>query len=380
MNEKYFAIIQMMTEQFCKSYLPVAINNLENGILQWENMLDDNEHLNSLIHSSLESHWEDLVDNRNSYWDKESVTTEDKRFMFRRVKKDTVLHVKERIHRTLLELLQVSMKHYFEHENNMRSYYRSVFEKPEQQMMNIEDLLKMKSLLELILAKANEIAKAKIYLDARNLLPTDSLTLVAEESHLQVIQLDQDPSDKLNGNEMRIEEKPTIHIFERKLRGGYVPFVKSVVPELVVREHGFQHGDFLHVERMYSRHQMFRYRFSLAQKVNQPQHERRQINYCMIQQEKSMTYIEQYYDVTPQKNTGYSSLMDIRYDEVPYRFIIKEEDIRVFKLKAGEIVDIAFWQDNPLSVRVIWRHYPESIPLSIVHAVEETFKSKMQSK
>ncbi|MGP4074155.1 DUF2325 domain-containing protein, partial [Piscibacillus sp. B03] len=46
----------------------------------------------------------------------------------------------------------------------------------------------------------------------------------------------------------------------------------------------------------------------------------------------------------------------IKLNDAPYTFLLSREDVIEHQLKEGDIVDLAYYQSQPSTVRVIWKH------------------------
>lgn len=161
-------------------------------------------------------------------------------------------------------------------------------------------------------------------------------------------------SSLVSNNEYEEIDEQTAYKFERKLKGGWLSEIGAYVPEAVVRLLGIEHGDYVRAvekengEFDYPKH----YRYEVAERADaQKVLGREQIDYCLVERDGGLLVVRK-------------SLLDgnrsIRLNEVPHTFIIKDTDIQEYRLVENDIVDIAFFEQNPMNPKVIWKHDLES--------------------
>lgn len=155
---------------------------------------------------------------------------------------------------------------------------------------------------------------------------------------------------------------------ERKLRGAYVPDIDGFIPETVLRNEDIEHGDYVYAKPMDSHGDSHKYfEYTLAKKsYAEPVEDRVEYTYCPVEKDVYM------FVVTRSSATG----EDIRIDDAPYSVLISDSDIERFDLSEGDLVDIAFYESNPSSAKVVWKHDVQDI----VHVDKLKTNRKERSK
>lgn len=150
------------------------------------------------------------------------------------------------------------------------------------------------------------------------------------------------------------EEYPKKFAFERKIRGGSVPDINGYVPERVVRELGLHHGDKVYASAVETNDPKKNYfKYKLAEKGTLPEDtDRVQYNYCPVKTEAGRLVVDK------SEETGE---LIRNSDGLLYTVILNENDVFDFKLKEGDLIDIAFSKENIEHARVIWRHPIEEL-------------------
>lgn len=154
-------------------------------------------------------------------------------------------------------------------------------------------------------------------------------------------------------NEMPIKEteKPNdVHLFERKLKGGFIQEIEAYVPETAVRQLSLEEGDWIRAvpigkkdgKKMY-------YRFDLVKKGNARGGNRREMKYCVVERNGGVW-------MSNQTLSG----ENIKLGDLPFTVRIRDSEAQDFHLSEGDIVDIAYYEDNPVASKVIWKHRIEN--------------------
>lgn len=140
--------------------------------------------------------------------------------------------------------------------------------------------------------------------------------------------------------------KPNIFRVDRKLRGGYIPELNQFIPEGIIRNLNLDNGDLVRVESVpYS---MDRYNFYFEKKGEGiPAPGRVQINYCLVEKDGDLLVVNQSFE---------NGKQNIRIGELPFTFIVKDEDRRFFELQENDLIDIAYYDGKPETMKVIWQH------------------------
>ncbi|MFJ8528361.1 DUF2325 domain-containing protein [Bacillus sp. NPDC094106] len=139
-----------------------------------------------------------------------------------------------------------------------------------------------------------------------------------------------------------------MYLFERKIRGGYVPEINGFVPEKVIRDLGLKHHDYVYaIEDGFANGEMKKYHYSLAKRAERfLDNNRVQVNFCPVEKDGNMLVVRK-------------SLQDgrnIKFNEVPYTILLSEDDVIDFHLKEDMIIDIAYPADRPEIAKVVWSY------------------------
>jgi hypothetical protein len=153
-------------------------------------------------------------------------------------------------------------------------------------------------------------------------------------------------------------EQVKSYLFERKLRGGFIPELKTFVPESAVRSLGIENGDYLFATEKggYTRNNGKKYRFEIAKKGDSIDAQGRvELKYCLVEKDGELLVV---------KESMLNGGLPIRLNESRQTFLLRDEDIREFNLKAGDVVDVAYNESNPLFNKVLWKHPIDELEFS----------------
>jgi DNA-directed RNA polymerase subunit H (RpoH/RPB5) len=169
------------------------------------------------------------------------------------------------------------------------------------------------------------------------------------------------------------EEPEKAFLFERKLRGGYLPKIGVYVPESIVRKVGIEHGDFVKVEEKIVDEEITKHYFQIYKKGNRIKPEdRKEINYGLVERDGNIFVV---------RKTLLNGGEDVRYNDAPYAFLLRNEDILEFQIKEGDIIDLSFSPKDISYNRVIWKHVVEQeIQASSYHSGAYKTKEKSDIK
>lgn len=155
--------------------------------------------------------------------------------------------------------------------------------------------------------------------------------------------------DNIN-EEPRDNNSEQLYVFERRLRGGFVPELETVVSESAVRGLNLRHGDLLRVTNVSDDGTKKRYRFGLGKRVEDVQStDRVEIRYCVVEDNYGQLVV---------RDMGVLLEGDKRPENLPETYILRDKDIVEFEIISGDIVDIAFFAPTPDYIRVIFKHHP----------------------
>ncbi|WP_257351352.1 DUF2325 domain-containing protein [Pseudalkalibacillus decolorationis] len=159
-------------------------------------------------------------------------------------------------------------------------------------------------------------------------------------------------------------------VFERKLKGGQLQDIDAYVPEKVIRQLGLNQGDYVRATLKKTgevNSKRKHYFFELVKKGEGKDQDRKVIPYCVVEKDGGLW-------VCNQTMSG----ENIKLGELPFTIRIKESEIMEFHLEEGDIVDIAYFADNPSYCRVVWKHHikPDRYSTPLPSSV---YKEKYQS-
>jgi hypothetical protein len=145
--------------------------------------------------------------------------------------------------------------------------------------------------------------------------------------------------------ENKIQEEVTtqkMYLVERKLRGAYCPEINAFIPEGVLRRIGISHHDYVYAEKIEDN----KYLYSIAKKgPGVDPIDRVQLNFCVVEKEAGVLVV---------KRTVEDG--DIWIDEVPFTFVLNEEEVREMEIEEGDIIDLAYYKGNPQNHKIIWKY------------------------
>ncbi|MEI3891882.1 MULTISPECIES: DUF2325 domain-containing protein [unclassified Bacillus (in: firmicutes)] len=245
----------------------------------------------------------------------------------------------EQIKKELVQTIEcLKLEHLDEHKKVIKKYF-DVLE-------NIKGLEKKKRSLQGVLA------------DNTRQIQEDASIENTERSNVEAETTDfkEKKSDSIKSEDKEIEDdkihnsldiaKNKMYLFERKIRGGFVPEIDGFVPEKVIRDLGLKHHDYVYaIEDGYANGDMKKYQYSLAKRTEKPVDDNRvQVNLCPIEKDGNMLVVRK----------SLEDGRDIKFGEVPYSFLLNVDEVIDLKLKEEMIVDIAYPADKPDRVKVIW--------------------------
>lgn len=179
------------------------------------------------------------------------------------------------------------------------------------------------------------------------------------------------PETPVEASQEVSESRPMYRV-ERKLRGAYVADINGFIPESVVRSEGIEHGDYVYAEPIGTNSSGCNYfSYVLAKKSDtEIADDRVEYLYCPVEKDAYM------YVVTKSSATGEK----IRVDEMPFTVKIDDADLERFDIKEGDVIDIAFYKDNPMGAKVIWKHDVQDLHPEYLDKPEHRKKPKSSTQ
>ncbi|MFE8701231.1 DUF2325 domain-containing protein [Cytobacillus sp. FJAT-54145] len=144
------------------------------------------------------------------------------------------------------------------------------------------------------------------------------------------------------------KERPSdAYVFERKLQGGFLPEGNIFVPESIIRSLGIEHGDVVRatVKNPHSNPPQCYFEVVEKAKTKADAPSRRQISHAVVTKVAGEMFAE------PVDREALT-------EEERYRtFRISATDSMKFFLEEGDVIDIAYYDNNSdAGVKVIWKH------------------------
>lgn len=194
-----------------------------------------------------------------------------------------------------------------------------------------------------------------------NVIPAESKSEEVEE---EVIIVDDTIKDKA-------------YPFERKLKGGFVDEINGWVPEKIVRELELRHGDLVYAYEIplpENQDSPPHYSFEVAERRHQPEPPNRvQLNLCRVKDDRLL-------DRFVVEETVNGALL--KHNDAPMMFSLDPEDVRVFGLADGDIVDIAYYKGKEDKPKVLWKHITYNKPgtTQTIAERQRNYEKKVASK
>lgn len=143
------------------------------------------------------------------------------------------------------------------------------------------------------------------------------------------------------------EKNKSHYLFERKIKGGFVSEISSFVPEGMVRKLELKHGDMVFAEKDKNNIHLNHYHYGVSKRIGiNDAPGRKQFNSCPVEKMGDVWIVK--------KSNETGSL--IKLNDVPYTVLINNLDIKEYELQIGDLIDVAFYENNPKYSKVIWKH------------------------
>lgn len=170
-----------------------------------------------------------------------------------------------------------------------------------------------------------------------------SMPDIATEETMQEL-LDESLEDK----DIEIENK--VYRFERRIKGGVVPEIEAFVPEKIIHDLDLSHGDLVRAKFLFKPDNgPRRYEYELVEKSSLPSSPENIIEIHMA----VVSYEPRHGGLSIAKTV---SSDEILYEGRPLVLCITDEDLAAMDLSEGDIVNAAFYANNPDFMRIRWRY------------------------
>ena len=145
------------------------------------------------------------------------------------------------------------------------------------------------------------------------------------------------------------ERKIIIGHLERNLLGGSIKVadVNIFVPEKVIREFNFKHGDFINANYSNSNKVIFN---KVGDSKTEHLCKRKVVQYAVV--------TDEFLDGELVANQAYvnGKKTYIRIDETPFTFVITDYEKQKFNLLPGDLIEIAYFKDYLQTYKVVWKY------------------------
>ncbi|KJD42652.1 hypothetical protein [Paenibacillus terrae] len=362
-----------ISELISSSTFSRYINYIQNGLSDIQRIWN-NESWDDILENYMNNYWEDLIDlNENPYWSPDNTTNEDKILVFSKLKKAVFSTIHKNYQALLEQRLKLLLGEGTELWDTFKESVNDIYV-----IKSSADIWKLRNQIDKLLLHYTLMEKTKLvwegplnYSDISLTTPELQNIEFVPPTHLGT-EVNEDPSATLpelvDITNSIIEDQSTLYkdidkkdnkityVFKRNLKGGIVPNLPpkgAFIPERIVREKNIEHGDKLKLIKSYTQNEQTYYDFDIVEKVSLIQHERIQFNYCILEKNENSWYVEQH---EPFKKAGNNKRININWNDAPYRINLNEVDVHALNLNAGNLIDVAFWEDNPSSPKIIWYH------------------------
>ncbi|QNR65261.1 hypothetical protein IAQ67_15215 [Paenibacillus peoriae] len=326
------------------------------------------ENWDDILENYMYTHWNELIDlNENPYWSPDNITNEDKILVFMKLKKSVL----SAIHMNYQALIEQRLKLLLLDGTEMWTIFKESIKEIEV-IKSSSEIWKLRNQIEKLFlhyilmekiklvwegpSNYSEISLASPELQNIEIKPSTYLGPKTYETPLEVSPELSDKQTSLLEDQLTMSKKAENYVFKRNLKGGIVPNYPPsgvFIPERFVREKNIEHGDKLKLTSNFTKNEQDYYDFEIVEKVSLIQHERIQFNYCILEQNESSWYVEEY---EPFKGAGNNKRVSIIWNDAPYRIYLSDVDVHALNLNAGNYIDISFWKNNPNSPKIIWHH------------------------
>jgi hypothetical protein len=383
MTGKNLEHIQTLAENVFSKSQENIMNQIMDGTFNLDDFIESQEHN---IRDELHDNWEGLVGEGNAYWERDSISDSDLKFLMGRLKHELCLKLPEIIKRDLKVKYQSWQLQYIETLTQVKDLTVNLCQK--ENVGSSRELMDLQSTTSSLHLIASLIDKVRLFFTAQQLkIDRVAIPVVTIPSDLEIKAIEE--TDLFNGNaeiaaaastpapaaESPIESVPSenntanvsstttgdsdseseseigsVHIFERSPVNGFVNTVKhkpALVPESTIREKGFDHGDKLRVLNVRPFGDRMHYDFELVEKGSSSASNRVQFNLCIVEKDDNGLFVQK-------AEIGQTKIV---IDGTERKLYLLEKDITRLKIVPEDIIDIAFKPNNSEYVRVAWKHY-----------------------
>ena len=331
---KYALTRDRLAAECVERLFPAYAVTIEQG--EWEiEAVWNSSGMDEMLREKMQENWNDVVGSDPYYQD--GVTDADREFVFRNLKSGVVHDMLPRVHKLLAEKLEAAISDYTA---LVRKAHGSIGQL--QNGLDAARLFETRRLLDDALERSFAIEKLRMFLIGRGVAGPDQFS-----GKVELPAPANPPRHETNRPVMMQGE--TLHVFERKLKGGYVSSVPggTHIRELIRRQKGWMDGDLLRVVSVDEKVSPPKYEFELAERVNREQPNRIEIIGAEVKMDPGYFYVDRY-------DPDGSGWREIRINDQPERIRIKDEDVEEMRIRIGDRIDLAYYKENPKSVRVVW--------------------------
>jgi hypothetical protein len=141
--------------------------------------------------------------------------------------------------------------------------------------------------------------------------------------------------------------------FERKIRGGYIPDIDAFVPEKIINELDLYHGDLLYATKIKEVEDgPDHYEYELVERGSGKAPEGIvEVKYGLVEYYPSVSS-----GFAVRRTTTGVFAEGIIVNGERLVLPISNEDANAFKLQEDDVIDLAFYENNPENPKIRWRH------------------------
>lgn len=135
---------------------------------------------------------------------------------------------------------------------------------------------------------------------------------------------------------------------DRRLKGAFIEEIEGFIPESILRQLGIEHGDYVYATPIPAvKAGQNRFRYELAEKSEAMDAPGRiEFKGCPVKRDGELLVL----------NRSLVTGKSIKFNDYPFSIVIHDRDIVQFELAEGDVVDVAFYENNPTAASVIWKH------------------------
>lgn len=371
---RYMDTVKSITAKCVERLVNPFVQSVETGIADPEVIWNHSE-MDEFLAAQMQENWTAIA-GEEPYW--QEPNEEDRLFIFKRLKRSVFKDMLPLLHERLAERIGAAQRELAETLQLVSSEASGLLGDP-----STDRIWAVKRRLDRALEQSFNVEKMRIYLSVNRVPapefesvdvvgdPQAGAEQVAAAAPAEAEHTDVHPPQ---GREKtrHVEPKPpsddvgTVHVFDRKLKGGFVPSILpsgTFVPEMERRRKNIEHGDLIRVVKSYpGKGGRTHYDFEVQEKKAVPQPERVELKCCLVKRKpgsQGALIVNQYCDSFSDAGNWKPLTVNGLVEEIE----LGPDDTKELGIKEGHVIEMAYWANNPGSIRVVWNHsYEERKP------------------